>query len=108
MLVVHAELCRRAGFSIDWAASAKGGYLDALTREIDDPRGKHLDAYLLPLVKDDARPSDLVRHLQSLPGLGGVDDVDENVAYAADDPTALQAYIEARRGRGETAGDEQQ
>ena len=48
MLLVHAELCHRAGFSIDWRATQKADYLEALTRELDHP-GKHLDGYLHPL-----------------------------------------------------------
>lgn len=100
MLVAHAELCRRAGFAIDWAASEKGAYLEALTREIADPRGGHLDAYMLPLVVE-GKIADFAVHLASLPGLNGLDDAEDNVVYADDDPTALKAYIDLKRGRGE-------
>jgi hypothetical protein len=34
MLLVHAELCHRAGFAISWNASRKDDYLETLTREL--------------------------------------------------------------------------
>ena len=37
IMVVHAELAERAGISIDWSATTKIGYLDALTQEIERP-----------------------------------------------------------------------
>jgi cell filamentation protein len=33
IMVVHAELAERAGISIDWTATAKAAYLNALTRD---------------------------------------------------------------------------
>jgi len=35
--LVHSELCRRAGFSIDWPRTKKADYLAALTKEIESP-----------------------------------------------------------------------
>jgi cell filamentation protein len=49
MLTVHAELCRRAGFRIDWAQDTQAGYLEALSAEIDAPGRGVLDCYLQPL-----------------------------------------------------------
>src|SRR5215469_10007522 len=37
IMVVHAILSRRAGFSIDWATTDKADYLFALTKELNDP-----------------------------------------------------------------------
>src|SRR3954468_7897067 len=37
IMVIHAELARRAGFGIDWSATDKDRYLAALTQEIDTP-----------------------------------------------------------------------
>src|SRR4029077_4770797 len=34
--IIHAVLAQRAGFSIDWAATGKNAYLDALTKDLDD------------------------------------------------------------------------
>jgi cell filamentation protein len=38
VMAVHSVLAQRAGFSIDWSATKKDAYLDALTKEIDPPR----------------------------------------------------------------------
>lgn len=50
MLLVHAELCFRAGMSVDWTRTQKDPYLRALTLEIEAPNDGHLDAYLAPFV----------------------------------------------------------
>lgn len=42
IMVVHGVMAQRAGFSIDWAATAKSDYLAALTRELDAPGKGHL------------------------------------------------------------------
>ena len=103
MLVVHAELCHRAGFSIDWSASRKDAYLHALTLELQDPHGKHLDAYLLPLVARASSQGALLDHLKALPGLDGQGTGrDQNVAYQADDLQAIQSYLETKQARGES------
>jgi cell filamentation protein len=102
MLLVHAALCLRAGFAINWNASRKDDYLEALTRELENPQGEHLDAYLLPLVIAPIAGGDLRDHLMSLPGLNGEDGISApNVAYRADDPVANQNYLELKRARGE-------
>ncbi|KQT11025.1 Fic/DOC family protein [Ramlibacter sp. Leaf400] len=106
MLLVHAELCQRAGFGIDWRASHKGSFLDALTRELADPAGKHLDRYQLPLAAPVATGSTLLDQLRAVPGLDGQEEaVDQNIAYQADDPQAIQTYLETKRARGEPLGD---
>lgn len=107
MLLIHAELCHRAGFAIDWLASSKEAYLKALTQEIQNPQGRHLDAYLRPLITSANTQTTLLDHLRALPGLKGPgDDVhrpDMNVAYRADDQEAAQSYLEMKRARGEHA-----
>lgn len=99
MLLVHAELCFRAGMSIDWARTSKTPYLQALTRELEDPRGQHLDAYLRPFL--DA-PLPRERWLQSaadLPGLGGTGTpMDAAAQYA--DPEVAQRYKDYEKRRG--------
>lgn len=37
IMTVHSVLAQRAGFSIDWSATTKDAYLDALTKEIENP-----------------------------------------------------------------------
>lgn len=46
MLIIHSELCHRAGFCIDWQQTKKMEYLSALSKEIASPGNNHLDSYL--------------------------------------------------------------
>ncbi|CAI1092847.1 Fic family protein [Serratia sp. JSRIV001] len=102
MLLVHSELCHRAGFSIDWGASQKNAYLKALTLEIENPQGKHLDNYLLPFCSK-TRHKDLLQHLMSLSGLDGRNRTSlPDIVYKADDPEANAAYQDIKRARGES------
>ncbi|GHU05546.1 hypothetical protein FACS1894158_08690 [Betaproteobacteria bacterium] len=50
MLIIHSELCHRAGFCIEWRRTRKADYLAALSAEIASPGKDILDAYLLPFV----------------------------------------------------------
>jgi cell filamentation protein len=43
IMTVHSVLAQRAGFSIDWSATTKNVYLDALTKEIENPPKGHRD-----------------------------------------------------------------
>ena len=103
MLLVHSELCHRAGFSIDWLSSTKDGYLNALTAELKHPRAGSLDQYLAPLIIKAAPRKDWVEQFNSMPGLDGLEVVDENVAYLGDDPVANERYQEIKRSRGPTS-----
>lgn len=99
MLLVHTELCHRAGFSIDWMSSNKADYLDALTHELARPRDKLLDQYLGPLIDRLTPRRDWVSQFKSMPGLDGIDVVDGNVTYHDDDPIANARYEEIKRSR---------
>ncbi|KJZ34884.1 MULTISPECIES: Fic/DOC family protein [Pseudomonas] len=102
MLLVHSELCRRAGFSIDWVNSNKADYLTALTFELDNPAGKHLDSYLIPLICQTVSHADLLNQLQEMPGLDGQGTTSAaDISYRADDQAAMMAYEVAKRSRGE-------
>ncbi|QDQ28358.1 cell filamentation protein Fic [Chitinimonas arctica] len=46
MLIIHSELCHRAGFCIEWQRTRKADYLTALSAEISSPGRGHLDRYL--------------------------------------------------------------
>ena len=52
IMTVHSVLAQRAGFSIDWSATKKDAYLDALAREIENPPKGHFVAYLTPFIRD--------------------------------------------------------
>ena len=67
---VASELVRRAGVHIAWEETNKQDYLNALTKEIDDPKGRHLSNYLEPHIREGARSiEDTARVLTTLPGL---------------------------------------
>lgn len=70
LIAVHAELCRRAGLRVAWEDVAKGDYLAALTRELEQP-GKALDAFLAPYIRHPAVDvAQDAERLRTLPGLG--------------------------------------
>lgn len=50
MLIIHSELCHRAGFSIEWHRTDKMEYLRALSAEIESPSKGHLDSYLCQFI----------------------------------------------------------
>lgn len=64
MLLVHLELCRRAGFSIDWQRSKKIDYLQALISEIESPGKGILDRYLLGFIAT-AQPNSNIGWMRS-------------------------------------------
>lgn len=109
MLLVHAELCHRAGFAIDWCATEKDDYLEMLTRDINSPRDGHLDRYLLRFVRTASDRGTLIEFLRNLPGLDGRDRMrDENVVYNEADPRILESYLDTKRARGELVASEPQ
>lgn len=102
MLLVHSELCHRAGISINWAATRKSAYLQALTNELLTPQHQPLDVYLRPFVAPASGKGSLLDQLLALPGLDGRSGGAEiDVAYAADDAQAQQGYLDMKRSRGE-------
>jgi cell filamentation protein len=102
MLLVHSELCHRAGISINWAATRKSAYLQALTKELLTPQHQPLDVYLRPFVAPASSKGSLLDQLLALPGLDGRNGGAEiDVAYAADDAKAQQGYLDMKRSRGE-------
>lgn len=99
MLLVHSELCHRAGFAIDWIASNKADYLTALTHELAHPHDRALDAYFAGLIVDTRPRADWAEYFKSIPGLSGIDDEEEHVGYSDDDADALARYEETKRQR---------
>ena len=59
ILLVHHELCRRAGFSISWGDVDRDEYLAALGEEISTPARGMLDSLLLPHVAPPIELSDI-------------------------------------------------
>ncbi len=95
IMLVFGELCYRAGFGIAWEGTTKAGYLEALTRELDDPRSKPLSAYLAPFITDRMPHETYYRTLNDLPGLSGMErvmDEGQKVVGYTSDPAASEAY----------------
>jgi cell filamentation protein len=71
MLIIHSELCHRAGFAITWHRANKSDYLNALSAEIKSPGKGHLDRYLSHFITSSDIRSDWGSLIQDLPGLDG-------------------------------------
>jgi cell filamentation protein len=98
MLVIHSELCHRAGFCIEWHRTRKADYLAALSAEIASPGKGILDAYLLAFV---GVPQE--RHLWGgaiggLPGLSGRG-IEDTVEGEYTDEQVSQKYREFEQQR---------
>lgn len=85
ILLVYLELCHRAGFAIDWSRTTKSGYLQALSAEIQEPRERPLDAYLLPCVVGAVSREDWPSLIGDIKGLDGLDK--DDIAYEQLDRT---------------------
>lgn len=97
ILLVHMELCFRAGFSIAWAATKKIAYLQALSQEIESPDQGILDGYLTNFISPVLTRDDWLDQILSIQGLDGVhavDGMDDKVyvAGAVDAPEMLERY----------------
>jgi cell filamentation protein len=96
IMTVHSVLARRAGFSIDWSATKKDAYLDALTKEIENPPKGHLDAFLKPFMRDSIAYEKLANAIVQAPGLdGSVQDAELNEVLGATEDPAVKAQYEA-------------
>ena len=96
IMTVHSVLAQRAGFSIDWSATKKDDYLDALTREIENPSKGHLDAYLKPFMRHPVFYQDLATAIVQAPGLdGSAQDAELNEVLGNTDEPTVKAQYEA-------------
>ncbi|UPJ58719.1 Fic family protein [Bradyrhizobium sp. 192] len=93
IMLIHAELARRAGIGIDWAATDKDKYLAALTEELEAPGKGKLDAYLKPFVRKGSQLKDIASAIKAAPGLDGSEA--DTVAGDTTDP-AIKAQYEAQ------------
>ena len=92
IMVVHGVLAQRAGFSIDWTATAKSDYLSALTKELDGPGKGHLDTFLKPFVRDAVTDDRLAAKIAQAPGLDG--NSEQNKVLGRTNEPALQVRYE--------------
>ena len=96
IITVHSVLAQRAGFSIDWSVTKKDAYLDALTKEIENPSKGHLDAYLKSLMRDAVSHEHLATAVVQAPGLdGSVQGADLNEVLGDADEPIVKAQYEA-------------
>jgi cell filamentation protein len=96
IMTVHSVLAQRAGFSIDWSATKQDAYLDALTKEIENPPKGHLDAYLKPLMRDAIAYEQLAAAIVQAPGLdGSVHDAEFNEVLGTTEEPVVKAQYEA-------------
>lgn len=103
MLIVHSELCYRAGFAIDWSRTTKADYLDALSREIKNPIPGVLDSYLLQFKTDRLGRNDWGKNFFSINGLDGLDlNRDNHVEGDLSDAAVMEKYRQFEQQRGYT------
>jgi cell filamentation protein len=96
IMTVHSVLAQRAGFSIDWSATKKDAYVDALTREIENPPKGHLDTYLKPFMRDPIAHEHLATAIVQAPGLdGSMQDAALNEVLGPAEEPAVKAQYEA-------------
>jgi cell filamentation protein len=96
IMTVHSVLAQRAGFSIDWSATAKDAYLDALTKEIENPPKGHLDAYLKPFTRGPIAYEQLATAIVQTPGLdGSLQDAALNEVLGTTEEPAVKTQYEA-------------
>lgn len=101
MLLVHIELCYRAGFSIEWDRTNKTDYLVALSNEIDKPGKGILDNYLLQYKTTTADRTSWSNHISAIHGLNGIHG-DVQIGEDLSDPTVAEKYEKFEEHRGYT------
>ena len=99
MLVVHSELCHRAGFSIEWHRTRKTDCLAALSAEIASPGKGILDVYLEPFVGVHQERQLWGGVIDTLPGLDG-QGTEDTIAGEYSDAKVSQQYRDFERQRG--------
>nr|WP_229506239.1 Fic family protein [Massilia sp. BJB1822] len=99
MLLVHSELCHRAGFAISWELTAKDEYLAILGQAIGQPGKGILDAWLKPFITKQMDPAIWEQTMYSLRGLDGLS-AENKIEGSVSDPKIIDAYreLEAQRG----------
>lgn len=99
MLLVHMELCHRAGFAIDWASTNKTDYLHALTQEIESPGRGILDTYLIQHMGPQAARDAWDESLSTIRGLDGLDTANQ-LEGDPSDPVVAEKYRRFEEQRG--------
>ena len=96
IMTVHSVLAQRAGFSIDWSATRKDDYLEALTKEIENPLKGYLDTYLKRFKRSPVAYDRLATEIVKTPGLdGSTQNAELNEVLGNTDEPAVKARYEA-------------
>jgi cell filamentation protein len=90
IMVVHSVLAQRAEFSVNWAATDKTAYLNALTEEIENPKAGAPNTYLQPFITTPVASSGLAAAITAAPGLDGQSA--NTVAGQIGDPALQERY----------------
>jgi cell filamentation protein len=103
IVTLFSALAQRAGFSVDWSATDKDAYLDALTKEIEAPSRGHLDNYLGKFIREPIAHEELAAQVTKAPGLDGRTPAgDDNEVIGNVDAPEVKAQYEAmllKRGK---------
>lgn len=99
MLLVHMELCHRAGFSIAWQHTNKGDYLSALTSEIEAPGKGVLDKYILQFKGPQLPRGTWGNAILAIKGLNGIDEPNQ-IEGSLSDPAIAEKYRQHEAARG--------
>jgi len=100
IMTVHSVMAQRADFSINWSATSKVAYLDALTRELAHPGRAILDNYLKPFIGKAVAYERLATQITSAPGIdGSVNAAENEVVGESTESTVKAEYEEMLRQR---------
>jgi cell filamentation protein len=94
IMTVHSVMAQRAGFSIDWPATDKTDYLNALTDELQRPGQGILDNYLKPFIGNTIAYDRLAALVASAPGLDGRLEAQVNEVLGNSNEPAVNAQYE--------------
>jgi cell filamentation protein len=94
IMTVHSIMAQRAGFSIDWSATNKTAYLDALTNELERPGRGILDDFLKPYIGSAISYDKLAAQVASTPGLDGSAEAQASEILGNSNEPAVKAQYE--------------
>ena len=102
IMTVHSIMAQRAGFSIDWSATDKFAYLEALTKELEHPARGILDSYLRRFVGEPIAHEMLAAQVSAAPGLDGSAEAQANeVLGESTEPAVREQYEGMLQKRGQ-------
>ncbi|MCP3446130.1 hypothetical protein [Bradyrhizobium sp. CCGUVB14] len=97
----------RGAIRIDWSATDKTAFLNALTQEINEPGKGHLDAYLKPFIRPIDPSQDMATEILKAPGLDGRQAGTNAVLGKNDEPAVQEKYrlLRIERNQSQSGGD---